>query len=212
MKLYKNHIYPWLINKLGDPEPIRHLRQEVIPLSEGIVLEIGTGPGTNFIYYNPSKVSKLYALEPNRGMAKYAEHERSKTRLNIEYIDLSGDQIPLPDSSVDTVVSTFTLGTIVSVQEVLQGIHRVLKPCGKFLFCEVGGSPDPFVRRWQDRWKPITRRVFLGLDLTKDIPALIQESGFRIEGIATAYFDETSAASKAWTYCSWGMAKPMHSA
>jgi hypothetical protein len=87
MKLYRNNIYPWLINKLGDPPPIRELRQRIIPMATGTVLEIGAAPGVNFVYYNPGKVSKLYALEPNPGMVKFAERARQKTQLNIEYLD-----------------------------------------------------------------------------------------------------------------------------
>jgi hypothetical protein len=39
-------------------------------------------------------------------------------------------------------------------------------------------SPDPRVRRWQERWEPVLRRVFAGLRLTRDIPSLITQAGF----------------------------------
>jgi hypothetical protein len=35
---YRNHIYPYLVSRMGDPKPIRELRQRVIPLAEGRVL------------------------------------------------------------------------------------------------------------------------------------------------------------------------------
>src|SRR6266852_4274297 len=108
MPCYRDHIYPRLVSALGDPKPIREVRQRMIPLAQGEVLEIGVGPGVNFVLYDPKKVSKVYALEPNPGMIRLAEQQR-RTELNVEFLDLPGERIPLGDGSVDTVVSTFTL-------------------------------------------------------------------------------------------------------
>src|SRR6266567_3753396 len=126
MPFYRDHIYPRLVSALGDPKPIREVRQRMIPLAQGEVLEIGVGPGVNFVLYDPKKVSKVYALEPNPGMIRLAEQHR-RTELNVEFLDLPGERIPLEDGSVDTVVSTFTLCTIPGVAEALRGMGRVLK-------------------------------------------------------------------------------------
>ena len=64
---YRDHIYPYLVDAWGDPPPIEKIRQQIIPRAQGKVLEIGVGSGTNFLYYDPARVSKLYALEPNLG-------------------------------------------------------------------------------------------------------------------------------------------------
>jgi len=90
MSFYKDYIYPYLVDILGDPAPILKVRQQIIPLAQGKVLEVGVGSGANFIHYDSSKVSKLYALEPNPGMIRLAERQRRKTKLNIEFIDLPG--------------------------------------------------------------------------------------------------------------------------
>ncbi len=112
MPFYRDHIYPRLVSVLGDPKPIQQVRQRVIPLAKGDVLEIGVGPGVNFVHYDPSRVSRIYALEPNPVMIRLAELHRRQTDLKIEFLDLPGERIPLEDRSVDTVVSTFTLCTI----------------------------------------------------------------------------------------------------
>ena len=130
MPFYRDHIYPYLVDRLGDPPPIRKVRRQIIPLAEGKVLEIGVGSGANFVHYDPARVSKLYALEPNPGMIRLAEKQRRRTKLNVEFLDLPGERIPLTDGAVDTVVSTFTLCTIPGIVEAVRGIGRVLRPDG----------------------------------------------------------------------------------
>src|SRR6266852_4824336 len=106
MPIYRDHIYPHLVDVLGDPPPIRKVRRQIIPLAEGKVLEIGVGSGANFSHYDPARVSKLYALEPNPGMLRLADRQRRQTTLDVEFLDLPGERIPLADGAVDTVVST----------------------------------------------------------------------------------------------------------
>src|SRR5260370_10311076 len=124
MSFYKDRLYPHIVTVLGNPKPIEKSRQPIIPLAQGSVLEVGVGPGVNFAYYDLTKVSKIYALEPNPGMVVRAENQRHRTKLDIEFLDLPGEQIPLPDSSVDTVVSTFTLCTIRGGPDAVREICR----------------------------------------------------------------------------------------
>jgi ubiquinone/menaquinone biosynthesis C-methylase UbiE len=190
---------------LGNPKPIEKIRERIIPLAEGRVLEIGVGPGVNFLHYDPAKVRKVYALEPNPGMIPRAEQQRCRTQLNVEFLDLPGEQIPLATGSVDTVVSTFTLCTIPDVVEAIRGVGRVLKPEGKFIFFEHGLAPDAAVRRWQERTEPFFQWAFEGCHVTRDIPALIREGGFKIEQMDTGYL---APFPKTGTHCFWGIARP----
>jgi ubiquinone/menaquinone biosynthesis C-methylase UbiE len=205
MPFYKDRVYPHLVTMLGNPKPIREVRQRILPLAEGIVLEIGVGPGVNFVHYDPAKVSKVYALEPNPGMIRMAEQQRRRTELDVEFLDLPGEHIPLGDGSIDTVVSTFTLCTIPGVVEAIRGIRRVLRPDGKFIFFEHGLSPDPRVRRWQEWSEPLFHLAFEGCHVTRDIPSLIREGGFQIEQMDTAYL---APFPKSGSHCWWGTAIP----
>jgi len=202
---YRARIYPFLVSKLGNPEPVREIRRRIIPLARGTVLEIGVGPGVNFVYYDPALVGKIYALEPNPEMIRLAERQRRRTQLQVEYLDLPGERIPLAESSVDTVVSTFTLCTIPGVAEAIRGIRRALKPGGQLLFIEIGSSPDPAVQRWQAFWEPFHQRVFAGLHLTRDMPALLTQGGFQIEQMERGYL---TPFPKSWAHCWWGRAVP----
>ena len=205
MPFYRDHVYPRIVKALGDPPPIRAVRERIVREAEGTVLEIGVGPGVNFAHYDPAKVTKLYALEPNPQMVRLAEGPRRRTNLHIEFLGLPGERIPLDDDTVDTVVSTFTLCTIPGVLEALRGVERVLDPEGKLIFFEHGLSPEPRVRRWQERSEPLTRWLFEGCHVTRDIPSLLEQSGFRIQQVEKGYL---ATFPKAWTYCWWGTAVP----
>jgi len=205
MPFYKDHIYPHLVSALGNPKPIDDIRRRIVPLAQGNVLEIGMGPGVNFVHYDRDKVNKVYALEPNPGMLRRAGEQLLRTDVPIEFLDLPGERIPLPDASVDTVVSTFTLCTIPSVVEAIQGVRRVLKPSGKLIFFEHRLSPDPPVQLWQKRSEPLFRWAFEGCHVTRDIPSLIGNGGFNIKQMDSGYL---SPFPKSASYCWWGVASP----
>jgi ubiquinone/menaquinone biosynthesis C-methylase UbiE len=150
-------------------------------------------------------VSKVYALEPNPGMIRMAEQRRRQTQLDVQFLDLPGERIPLADGSVDTAVSTFTLCTIPGVLEAIRGMGRILKPSGKFIFFEHGLAPDAPVRRWQERTEPFFQWAFEGCHVTRDIPSLIKDAGFNIEQMDTGYM---APFPKCGTYCFWGVARP----
>src|SRR6201982_3955741 len=102
MPFYRHHVYPHLVSALGNPKPIEDIRRRIVPMAQASVLEIGVGPGVNFAHYDAARVSKVYALEPNPGMLRRAEEQRRRTQLEIEFLDLPGERIPLGDASVAT--------------------------------------------------------------------------------------------------------------
>ena len=203
MSFYKDTVYPLLVERFGNPPPIQALRREIVPLARGTVLELGAGSGANFPFYDPSRVNRLYALEPNPGMRRRAEGNQRGTGLDVQFLSLPGERIPLEEASVDTVVSTFTLCTIMAVQEAMRGVARVLKPGGALLFLENSAAADVRVRRWQRWWEPFHRRVFAGLVLTRDIPLLIAGAGLRPQRVEHVYL---SRFPKSWSHCCYGLA------
>jgi hypothetical protein len=61
------------------------------------------------------------------------------------------------------------------------------------------------IRRWQRRWEPFHRAMFDDLYLTRDIPALPTQAGFRIGRVETGY---VARFPKSWSHCCWGTASP----
>jgi ubiquinone/menaquinone biosynthesis C-methylase UbiE len=180
MRFYDRHVLPRIIDFACSSNPNTKQREKVVPLAEGEVLEIGMGSGLNLPYYDSGKVRKVWGLEPSEGMRQLARRKIERSKLEVEIIGLPGEEIPLESKSIDTVVLMYTLCTIPDASRALRGMQRVLRPGGKLLFCEHGVAPDLGVRRWQNRINPAWRRLSGGCNLNRDIPRLLEASGFRV--------------------------------
>jgi ubiquinone/menaquinone biosynthesis C-methylase UbiE len=135
-------------------------------------------------------------------MRKLAASPIHDSQLDVELIDLPGEQIPLADGSVDTVLITYTLCTIPDALSALDGMRRVLRPGGKLLFCEHGRAPDESVRAWQNRLNPAWRKIAGGCNMNRDIPSLLKAGGFRVENDYRMYIP----GFRALCYNYWGSA------
>ena len=191
MGFYARHILPCLLDSAMSTKPITYQRKKVVPRAQGRVLEIGFGAGHNLPYYDPSKVERLWALEPAAEMRARAAARVAASPIPIEFLDLPGEQIPLDADSVDTILITYTLCTIPDVMRALDGMRRVLKPAGTMIFCEHGEAPDESVRRWQRRLTPIWKGIGGGCHVGRPIPKLIQDAGFKVLDMQTMYLPGT---------------------
>lgn len=202
MPLYSRHILPNLVHFACSLRPARLQREQVVPLAEGRVLEVGIGSGLNLPYYDPARVHRLWGLDPSPEMLRKAETRARQVNFQVDFIDCRGEAIPLPDHSVDTVLVTYTLCTIADVGQALREIARVLTPEGTLVFCEHGLAPDAGVRRWQNLVNPAWQRLGGGCHLNRRIPELIEQGGFRIREVRAGYIPGWRPAC----YNYWGTA------
>lgn len=191
MGFYDKHVLPRVINCACGTKPIKHQRQKVVPQASGTVLEIGIGSGLNLPYYDASRVDRLIGLDPSEKSWELAGERAAHLDFDVEFIGLPGEQIPLEDASVDTVLITYALCTIPDPVTALHGMARVLRPGGKLIFCEHGRAPDPGVRKWQDRINPLWRILLGGCNLNRDIPDIVQAGGFHIDELENQYLPGT---------------------
>lgn len=191
MGFYDRNILPLVLNAAMGTKPIRYQRRKVVPRASGRVLEIGFGAGHNLPFYDASKVTHLWALEPSPEMRERAAERVSQSPIELEFIDLPGEQIPLDSESADTVLITYTLCTIPDAMKALGEMRRVLKPNGALIFCEHGEAPDADVKRWQDRLTPIWKSLCGGCHLGRPIPQMIRDGGWRVDHIETMYLPGT---------------------
>lgn len=203
MGLYSRYILPRLINCACGAKPIRYQRRKIVPRASGIVLELGFGSGLNLPFYDASRVSKIYALEPEEGMLVRTRKAAAQASVPIEVLPETAEALSLPDSSVDTVLVTYALCTIPDPISALRGARRVLKPGGKLLFCEHGLSPDPDIARTQAKVEPIWKRIAGGCHLTRDVSGMVRDGGFAIASSESMYLPSTP---KFAGYNVWGEA------
>ncbi len=203
MGLYDRYVLPHMINLTCGAPPILKQREKVVPHAAGRVLEIGMGSGINLSFYDPEKVEMVYGLEPSEGMRQKAKANIAGSPVPVEWLDLPGEEVPLDDKSVDTVVLTYTLCTIPDYRAALAQMRRVLKPGGRLLFCEHGEAPDESVRRWQARVNPFWKKIAGGCNLNRPIPTNLEEAGFRVDDLETMYLPKTPRIA-AFNY--WGRA------
>jgi ubiquinone/menaquinone biosynthesis C-methylase UbiE len=203
MSFYEDRILPHLVDYACSSKPNRKQREKIVPLAEGDVLEIGFGSGLNLPHYDRNRVRRIWGLEPSVGMRRKAQPLVEAADLDVEFIDLPGEEIPLEDGSVDTVLVTYSLCTIPDAVTALRGMRRVLRPGGRLLYCEHGLAPDEDVRRWQHRINPAWRRLAGGCNLNRDIPGLLGQAGFSLLSDERMYIPGIRALS----YNYWGAAR-----
>jgi ubiquinone/menaquinone biosynthesis C-methylase UbiE len=191
MSFYENRILPGLLDKVCSMGQIMDMREKVVPLAKGVVLEVGMGSGLNLPLYNPEQIDFVWGLEPSEGMRRRAQPALATSPVEVRWLGLKGEDIPLEDNSVDTVLLTYTLCTIPDWQTALAQMKRVLKPDGQLLFCEHGRSPHENVEKWQDRITPVWKKFAGGCHLNRPIAELIASAGFQIESLDNLYMNKT---------------------
>ena len=187
MGLYETYILPKLTHWVCSHNDISKQRRKVVPRAKGRILEVGIGSGLNLPFYDPAKVKQVWGVDPSYKLRAIAEKKSVDLPFDVDFIGLSGEEIPLEKNSADTVLVTYTLCSIPDVLKALKEMNRVLKPGGELIFCEHGSAPDDHIRRWQERVNPIWTKVSGGCHLNRPIADIIKESGFKIKYLDTTY-------------------------
>ena len=164
---YERRILPHLIKCACGCGAVEAKRAEIVPLAAGRVLELGAGGGLNFRHYDPAKVTSVTGIDPSTKLRAFAEAAPRAAGLPVELVDGSAEALPFAEASFDTVLSTYTLCTVPDAARAIAEARRVLRPGGRFLFCEHGLAPDAGVSAWQRRLDPLWGKLFGGCHLTR---------------------------------------------
>jgi ubiquinone/menaquinone biosynthesis C-methylase UbiE len=183
---YNDQVVPRVIDVMLGMKELVPLRERVTAGVEGEVLEVGFGSGRNVPFY-PSSTTRVRAVDPATVGRKLAAARVAASPVPVEYVGLDGEALPLPDESVDHVLTTWTLCTIPDVERALGEMRRVLRPGGALHFLEHGRSPDTKVAAWQDRLTPIQRQLAGGCHLNRPIDDLVRGSGLEVRTLDRYY-------------------------
>ncbi len=144
-----------------------------------IVLDLGSGGGIDVLLSakRVGPTGKAYGLDMTDEMLALAnENKRRAGAENVEFLKGEIEQIPLPDASVDVVISNCVINLSCDKSKVLSEAFRVLKPGGRFAVSDVvvRGDVPPAIRRNMELWigcvaGALEEQEFLGL---------LRETGF----------------------------------
>jgi SAM-dependent methyltransferase len=135
----------------GNPTALAELREGET------VLDLGSGGGIDVLLSarRVGPTGKAYGLDMTDDMLALARENQKRSGLeNVEFLKGEIEHIPLPDASVDVIVSNCVINLSGDKRRVLQEAFRVLKPGGRFAVSDVvvrGPVPEA-VRRSMELW------------------------------------------------------------
>jgi SAM-dependent methyltransferase len=121
------------------------------------VLDLGSGGGIDVLLSAKSvgPNGKVYGLDMTDDMLALArENQRKAGATNVEFLKGTIEAIPLPDNSVDVIISNCVINLSVDKDAVLREAFRVLKPGGRFAVSDVviRGEVPAEIRRSLELW------------------------------------------------------------
>lgn len=143
----------------------------------GRVLEIGPGAGANLRYY--ARDVEWIGVEPSRPMQARLRRSAERSGIAGRIVTGTAERLPLPDASIDAVVSTLVLCSVTDVGRTLDEIRRVLRPGGRFVFIEHVAAPPGTRHRCRQRLlRPVWRILGDGCRPDQDTAWWIERAGF----------------------------------
>jgi SAM-dependent methyltransferase len=183
----------------------------LIELREGeTVLDLGSGGGIDVLLSakRVGPTGKAYGLDMTDDMLALArENQRQAGAVNVEFLKGEIENIPLPDNSVDVVISNCVINLSADKSRVLREAFRVLRPGGRFAVSDVvvRGEVPASVRQSMLLWvgciagaleesdyrAKLVAAGFVGIDLEptrtydiEDARVFLTEAGIAVDEIA----------------------------
>jgi arsenite methyltransferase len=121
------------------------------------VLDLGSGGGIDVLLSarRVGPTGRAYGLDMTDEMLALARENQTKSGVtNVEFLKGAIESIPLPDNSVDVIISNCVINLSGDKDRVLREAFRVLKPGGRFAISDVvvRGDVPPEIRKSMELW------------------------------------------------------------
>jgi SAM-dependent methyltransferase len=122
-----------------------------------VVLDLGSGGGIDVLLSarRVGPTGKAFGLDMTDEMLALARANQKAAGVeNVEFLKGEIENIPLPENSVDVIISNCVINLAADKRRVLQEAYRVLKPGGRFAVCDVvvRGAAPAALRRSMELW------------------------------------------------------------
>ncbi len=122
-----------------------------------VVLDLGSGGGIDVILSakRVGPTGKVYGLDMTDEMLTLARENQEKAGVeNVEFLKGAIENVPLPDNSVDVIISNCVINLSGDKDRVLAEAFRVLKPGGRFAVSDVvvRGEVPAEIRKSMELW------------------------------------------------------------
>ena len=141
-----------------------------------VVLDLGSGGGIDVLLSarRVGPTGKAYGLDMTDDMLALARENQKKSGLNnVEFLKGEIEHIPLPDNSVDVIISNCVINLSADKDQVLREAFRVLKPGGRFAVSDVvvRGEVPEWIRKSLLLWAGCVAGALSDVDYTAKLSA-----------------------------------------
>jgi ubiquinone/menaquinone biosynthesis C-methylase UbiE len=171
--------YNWLMDRPLVRRWFDPLRREIIGQAHGVVLEVGAGGGQNFPFYDPTRVERVEAVEPDEAMLVEARRRLATAPVPITPTHAPVESLPFPDAQFESAVATLVFCSVGDPEGGLREIWRVLKPGGTLLLLEHVRAQGRITTWVQDALAPVTTRCMGNDHWNRDTLQTVLHTGFQ---------------------------------
>lgn len=171
-----------LIARAEESGAVGRARSQVSEQLHGRLLIVGLGPAED-LHHLPDSVTAVVGIEPSASMRKAARSAIARSPIPVEVVDAVGEDLPLPDNSVDSVLFAYVLCSVDDPSRVVAEALRVLRPDGTIAVLEHVVAEGGWMRGAQRLVSPFWPFLAGGCRCDRDTRAALADAGLDVSAL-----------------------------